>query len=220
VTGNPVQTFEASFEMKRSYEQATLYSFLVVVAVIFLDCGSIRWTLFALVPLGMGVLQMFGLLGLMNIPLNAANMIAVPIILGVGVDYGLHVIYDFRQQTGPYRISPSTALSVMVDALTTSVGFGALMIANHQGLQSLGRVLAIGTTCCLCCAIGFLPALLTWATRDREEVAEEAAEEHGTVTSFVIEGDSADKEQEHATASELLISPAPRISAPLSAFGA
>ena len=222
VTGNPLQTYEASLEMKRSYEQATLYAFLLVVAVIFLDCRSIRWTLFALLPLGMGVLQMFGLLGLMNIPLNAANMIAVPIILGVGVDYGLHVLYDFRQQTGPYRISPSTALSVMVDALTTSVGFGALMIANHQGLQSLGRVLAIGTTSCLLCAVGFLPALLTWATRNREPVVESA-----TVTAFVIsdevdvddnaEGEGAIENHEPV---ESLISPEPRINAPLSAFRA
>jgi hypothetical protein len=206
VTGNPLQTYEASLEMKRSYEQATLYSFLVVVAVIFLDCRSIRWTLFALLPLGMGMLQMFGLLGLMNIPLNAANMIAVPIILGVGVDYGLHVLYDFRLQKGPYHISPSTALSVMVDALTTSVGFGALMIANHQGLQSLGRVLAIGTTCCLICAVGGLPALLTWATRNRPPVSDED-ENLPTVRAFIPpEGEPA------------LISPEPRLSAPLSAF--
>src|SRR6185295_9067312 len=116
----------------------------VILGLIYLECRSIRWSLLAALPLAIGLLQMFGLLGLLNIPLNPANVIAIPIILGVGVDYGMHVVYDYRSQRGPYRISPSTARSVFVDALTTAVGFGALMIAKHQGLLSLGRVLTIG----------------------------------------------------------------------------
>ena len=122
----------------------------------------------AAVPLGIGMLQMFGLLGWLDIPLNPANLIALPLILGIGVDYGVHIVHEFRETRGPYRMSPGTAVAVLVDALTTLVGFGSLMIATHQGLQSLGRVLTLGVTCCLFTSLVMLPAALTWFTRNRK----------------------------------------------------
>ena len=84
------------------------------------------------------MLQTFGLLGFLNIPLNPANLIALPLILGIGVDYGVHIVHEFRECKGPYRMSPGTAVAVLVDALTTIVGFGSLMIASHQGLAEPG----------------------------------------------------------------------------------
>jgi predicted RND superfamily exporter protein len=65
-------------------------------------------------------------------------------------------------------MSPGTAVAVLVDALTTLVGFGSLMIATHQGLQSLGRVLTLGVTCCLFTSLVMLPAALSWMTRHRK----------------------------------------------------
>jgi hypothetical protein len=173
VTGNPIQAHEASLEMKRSYQEAAVYSMLVIMSVLVLDFRSLRHALLAALPLGIGVTQTFGLLGLLDIPLNPANLIALPLILGIGVDYGVHIIHEFREQRGPYRMSPSTAVAVLVDALTTLVGFGSLMIATHQGLQSLGRVLTIGVTCCLFSSLVMLPAILTWMTRHRPPVDED-----------------------------------------------
>ncbi len=170
VTGNPLQAHEASNEMKGSYQEAAIYSLLVIIAVLVLDFRSLTASLIAAFPLGMGVLQTFGLLGLLNIPLNPANLIALPLILGIGVDYGVHIVHEFRECKGPYRMSPGTAVAVLIDALTTIVGFGSLMIASHQGLQSLGRVLTIAVTCCLFSSLVMLPALLSWMTRNRPEV--------------------------------------------------
>lgn len=73
-------------------------------------------------------------------------------------------------------MSPSTAVAVLVDSLTTIVGFGALMIASHQGLQSLGRVLSIGVTCCLFTSLIMLPALLTCISWHRGEAPSEEEE--------------------------------------------
>ena len=172
-TGNPLQTYEASRQMKRSYEQAGWYALAAVLVVLYVDFRSLRCTLLAMVPLGLGMLQLLGLLGLLNIPLNPANMIVLPLILGIGVDDGVHVVHDFRLQKGRYRMSPSTASAVLLTSLTTMVGFGSLMIASHQGLQSLGRVLTIGVSCCLFTSLVMLPALLTWMTRNRPEVDED-----------------------------------------------
>ena len=168
VTGNPLQAHEASLEMKESYQQAALYALIVISVVLVFDLRSIRYALLAALPLGLGMLQMFGLLGLLDIPLNPANLIALPLILGIGVDYGVHIIHDYREQSGRYRMSPSTAVAVMVDSLTTIVGFGALMVASHQGLQSLGRVLSIGVSCCLFTSMVMLPALLVWMSWNRK----------------------------------------------------
>ena len=95
-------------------------------------------------------------------------------ILGIGVDYGVHIVHEFREQEGPYRMSPATAVAVLVDALTTLVGFGSLMIASHQGLQSLGRVLTLGVTCCLFTSLVMLPAALALITRNRKQPAVDA----------------------------------------------
>ena len=179
-TGNPLQAYEASLEMKGSYEQSALLALGVIMAVLWFDFRSVPYALLAAVPLSLGVLQTFGILGILNLPLNPANMIALPLMLGLGVDYGIHIVHDFREQRGPYKMSPSTAVAVLVDSLTTIVGFGALMIASHQGLQSLGRVLTIGVSCCLFTSMIMLPALLSFATRNRAEVDRTAAAADGT----------------------------------------
>jgi uncharacterized protein len=224
-TGNPLQTYEASREMKASYENSAWYALGVIILVLLLDFGGVRcallactplalgvlitwlgilpqikltngnapayglvgvvlavlsdlgsvwYTLLAMLPLGLGMLQFLGLMGFLDIPLNPANMIVLPLILGIGVDNGVHIVHDFRCQEGPYRITPSTANAILTCSLTNVVGFGSLMIANHQGLLSLGRVLTIGMSCCLFASLVMLPALLTWATCSRPEAPPDA----------------------------------------------
>lgn len=172
-TGNPMQIYEGGRLMKRSYEEAALYALITILPVVFFDFRSLRYTLLAMLPLGLGILQMFGLMGLLDIPLNPANMIVLPLILGIGIDAGVHVVHDFRSQRGRYRISASTASAVVINTVTNMAGFGSLMIASHRGLQSLGRVLTIGLSCCLFTALIMLPAILICLTRDCKEVAEE-----------------------------------------------
>jgi hypothetical protein len=160
-TGNPLQAYEASLEMKRSYEQAAIYSLIVILAVLWLDFRSIVHSLLAALPLALGMAQTLGLMGLVGIDLNPANLIGIPLILGIAVDYGVHIVHDALERPGPYRISASTANSVLVDALTTILGFGALMVASHKGLESLGRVLTLGVTTCTITSLVLLPAILT-----------------------------------------------------------
>jgi hypothetical protein len=182
-TGNPLQTYEASRQMKRSYEQAAWLALAAILVVLYFDFRSLRYTLLAMVPMGLGTVQLLGILGLLGVPLNPANMIVLPLILGIGIDDGVHVIHDFRRKGGRYRISPSTASSVVITSLTTMVGFGSLMIASHRGLQSLGRVLTIGVSCCLFTSLVMLPALLAWMTRHRVQTT---GDEGGPPTTVVL----------------------------------
>ena len=200
-TGNPLQTYEASRQMKASYEKAALLALAAIIVVLMLDFCSFRegiwrmlfntpaYTFLAMLPLGLGMLQLFGLMGLLDIPLNPANMIVLPLILGIGIDDGVHVIHDFRRRRGPYRMSASTASAVLITSLTTMIGFGSLMIAKHRGLQSLGRVLTIGVSCCLFTSLIMLPALLAWATRNRSDVDDEVADDEIVRNEFPHDGD-------------------------------
>lgn len=176
-TGNPLQAYEASLDMKSSYEKASIYSLIVILALLWFDFRSVRHSLLVVLPLSIGVLQMFGIMGILNIPLNPANMIALPLVLGIGIDYGVHVVHDWREQRGGFNMSPSTTVAVVVDGLTTIVGFGALMIASHQGLQSLGRVLTIGISCCMFTSLIMLPALLKLTTGGGSESDETTSSE-------------------------------------------
>jgi predicted RND superfamily exporter protein len=130
--------------------------------------------------LALGMAQTLGLMGLVGIDLNPANLIGIPLILGIAVDYGVHIVHDALERPGPYRISASTANSVLVDALTTILGFGALMVASHKGLESLGRVLTLGVTTCTITSLVLLPAILSLlrpgAGSGAAEVVDEAAD--------------------------------------------
>ena len=132
---------------------------LAVLVVVYLDFRSVRLSLLALLPLVVSKLQLFGLMGWLGIPLNPANMIVLPLILGVGVDNGVHIVHDFLRERTPYRISASTGAAIVINTLQNIVGFGGLMIATHRGLHSLGRVLTLGMACCLVSGL-VMPALL------------------------------------------------------------
>ncbi len=162
-TGNPLQTYECSLQMKKGYQDAAVYALIMVVALLMLDLRSVRDTFLALFPVQLGLMSTFGIMGLLGVPLNAANLIVLPLVLGIGIDDGVHIIHDFRkfyQGKGVYRITPSTSMSVILTSLTTILSFGTLMLAQHRGLQSLGLVLVIGTTCCWLSSLLILPAVL------------------------------------------------------------
>jgi predicted RND superfamily exporter protein len=173
VTGHPVQTFYASRHMQKSYVQSSLYSLLCVVGVLMFDYRSIKHTALAMLPLLLGVVQMLGLMGLLDIPFNPANMIALPLILGMGVEDGVHLVHEFRRQKGRFQLGNSTAMAVMLTSATTISGFACMIIARHQGLRSLGQILTFGMTTCMVVTLYSLPALLRWMTRHRPELAEE-----------------------------------------------
>jgi hypothetical protein len=172
ITGHPIQTYYASRHMQASYLQAGAYALVAVFALLLIDFRSIRYSLLAMTPLAMGFVQMCGLIGWLGIPLNAANMIVLPLLLGIGVDDGVHLVHELRRQTGRFRLGDSTALALLLTSTTTMASFGSLILARHQGLRSLGQVLTLGVGCCLATSVLVFPALLWWLTRKRTEAAE------------------------------------------------
>jgi hypothetical protein len=166
-TGKPFGTVEGLKAMKNGLERAGLYAFAVIVLVLWVDFRRLRTTLLALTPLVLGVVLSVGMLGLLGLPLNPANMIAFPLILGVGVDNGVHVLHDYliRRREGRDGVSRAIGRGVLVKALTTMIGFGTLMISTERGLAGLGFILTLGVGCSMLSALLLLPAALTLLSR-------------------------------------------------------
>lgn len=176
ITGHPIQTFYASNQMQRSYLNAGIYAFLAMLIAVIIDLRRVRFSLLAVFPMFFGLVQTFGLLGWLGIPLNAANMIVLPLIFGIGIDDGVHLMHDFLHCKGKYKLDNATFVAVLLTSVTTMVGFGSLILAQHQGLRSLGQVLTLGVLCCLVSSTTFLPALFVAVYRKRQAEPEPAAD--------------------------------------------
>jgi hopanoid biosynthesis associated RND transporter like protein HpnN len=161
-TGKPFATVEGLKSMKSGFQWAGLYALIVITSVLLIDFRSLPNALIALTPLAIGVGLTLGILGFAGLPLNPANMIAFPLILGVGVDNGVHILHDYliRRRTGRSTISQAIGRGVLVKALTTMIGFGTLMISRERGLAGLGFILMLGVACCMLAALVLLPAVL------------------------------------------------------------
>jgi len=116
----------------------------------------------ALLPLGLGMMWAFGLMYFFDLKFNMGNVFGLPLILGAAAEYGLNIVIRFmegRDHGGPL-IARSTMMAVLVSGLTTIVGFGSLMIADHRGIFGLGLLLTLGTATSLAAALVVLPVLL------------------------------------------------------------
>ena len=162
VTGTPVITYETIKLMERSYFQATIYAIALVAGVSFFMIRRVQETLLSLVPLALGLLWMMGLMPLFGLKFTMGNIFGLPLIIGTAAEFGLNVVLRFmedRDHGGPL-ISRSTIMAIVVNGLTTIVGFGSLMVADHRGIFGLGLLLTIGTVTSLVAALAVLPVLL------------------------------------------------------------
>ena len=126
----------------------------------FIHFRSITCVILSLLPVGIGTIWMVGYMGWFDVQFNPANIMTLPLVIGIGVTSGIHILNRYAEEHQPSILAKSTGKAVFVSALTTIVGFGSLMLAKHQGIASLGCVMAVGTTTCMVAALTFLPAIL------------------------------------------------------------
>jgi len=119
----------------------------------------------ALLPVAVGSIWMGGLMGWFGIPLNPANIMTLPLVIGIGVTNGIHILNRFAEEKTAGILAKSTGKAVFVSGLTAIAGFGSLMVAKHQGIRSLGEVMSVGVTTCMIAGLTFLPAVLNLILR-------------------------------------------------------
>lgn len=161
-TGFPVVFEKMSRRITSGFYRSVVLGAVLVTLILFIDYRNPRDALLALVPLAMGTIWMLAGMRLASIPFNFANMVAVPLIIGVGIDNGVHVIHRVRLEgrSGMGVVLQHTGRAILIASLTTMIGFGSLALASHRGLASLGLVLLMGVGSCLITSTLVLPNLL------------------------------------------------------------
>ena len=147
--------------MLRDSPRAIVLTLLVVMLIVLIDFRSFR-ALLIIFPLVCGTVWMCGSLYLQDVKLNFYNIVALPTIIGMGIDNGVHLYHRYREE-GPGSmplVLRSTGGAMLISMLTTMIGFFGLMTATHPGLNAIGRLAMIGLLTCFVTAVLVLPAIL------------------------------------------------------------
>ncbi len=166
-TGEPVQLYYYTELLRSSYVEASWWALGAIVLLVFIHFRRVSAVLLSLLPVALGAIWVVGVMGWLDRPFNPANIMMLPLVIGIGVTNGIHILNRFAEEKNPGILAKSTGKAVLVSGLTTIAGFGSLVIADHQGISSLGWVLGAGTTTCMIAGLTVLPAILTLAGRGK-----------------------------------------------------
>lgn len=171
-TGVPVISLEAGEAVVDAFIHAFSLALIGVILTIWIMLRSATSTLLVLIPLLLAALFTGAGAVLLGLPFNFANIIALPLLLGIGIDSSLHMVYRSRNTGAGYEnlLHTSTARAIFYSALTTLAGFGSLIFSIHQGTSSMGQLLTIGLLLTLVCVLVILPILLESGS-DKKEIA-------------------------------------------------
>jgi uncharacterized protein len=174
-TGVSIYMVDTARLITASLAEAFGLALLTMTLLLWLLWRSVGDTLRVLAPLGMAALVTAASGVLVGLPINFADVIVLPLLLGIGVDTGIHLVHRFRTSDDADLADTSTSRGVVWSAATTIASFGTLGIATHLGMASLGQLLSIGVLATLLANVLIVPALLTLSRR--REVAALAREE-------------------------------------------
>ena len=155
-----MQLLEYTTLLKDSYIIAAWYSLAAIALMVLVHFRSLLAVTLALIPVGLGTLWLVGLMGWLGVPFNPANIMTLPLVIGIGVTNGIHILNRYAEERTPGILARSTGKAVLVSGLTAVAGFGSLMLAEHRGIHSLGVIMSVGIATCMVAGLTFLPACL------------------------------------------------------------
>ncbi|MET0408571.1 MAG: MMPL family transporter, partial [Hyphomicrobium sp.] len=158
-TGVPILIQESAKTVVRAFLQAGALALVSITIILFVALRRVTDVLLTLVPLLLAGVVTLELCVLLKLPLNFANIIALPVLLGVGVAFKIYYVLAWRQGETSLLASPLTR-AVMFSAMTTAVAFGSLFFSSHPGTSSMGELLALSLATTLAAAVLFQPILM------------------------------------------------------------
>lgn len=164
--GPPIAIVESGHVVVRAFLQAGAYALAAALVLLVLVLRRIGDALLVLAPLLLGGGLGLAAMAALGIPVNFANIIAFPLLLGIGVAYNVYFVLNWRSGGGP-MLPSSTARAVLFSALTTGVSFGALALSPHRGTASLGLVLMLALAAMVAASGVVLPAAFALMDRTR-----------------------------------------------------
>jgi predicted RND superfamily exporter protein len=151
--------------MQRDSEIAIVLTGFIVILSVAVAFRSIRRSLFVLSPLVVGFFTLWAIQLVLGMKYNLYNMVMLPVIIGYGVDGGVHMVHRYYEEGigSLRRVIRTTGWAVVMTTATTCAGFGGLMFVRHGGLQSMGRLAVLGLILTTLASLLFLPAALQWS---------------------------------------------------------
>jgi hopanoid biosynthesis associated RND transporter like protein HpnN len=160
--GNVVVMLESERAVVRSLRQALITAVAIITVLLLFLWRTLVDTLIVMIPLGLAAILTGAASAVLDIPFNFADVIVIPLLLGMGVDSGIHLVHRSRTAAPTHGnlLRTTTARAVTFSALTTMASFGTLGFSSHPGMASLGQLLTIGIAFVLLCNLIVLPALV------------------------------------------------------------
>ena len=159
-TGLPPIFVELMDIMSKDGKKATYLAIIAVFLVLLLDFRSLKYALVGMVPLTFGAIWMTGLMEISGLKFTMMNILAVPLIIGIGIDDGVHILHRWKIEKNLDIVYRSTGKAILLTSLTTMLGFGSLWFATYRGLGSMGIALFIGVGTCFLATLFIIPAIL------------------------------------------------------------
>ena len=144
---------------------AAILGFVVVVLVV--DLRKPRWMALAVLPVLCGTVAGFGILCVVTDGFNVMTLLTVPLILGLGVDDGIHVVHRLKEEPekGPGAATAGVGRAIFLTTLTTCTSFATLMFTDHAGMEGMTLVLLVGLPICLAASVTVIPAAAVLTAR-------------------------------------------------------
>jgi hopanoid biosynthesis associated RND transporter like protein HpnN len=159
-TGTAVLNYYATELLRVSYLWAAVWAFAAIVVLIFLHFQSFKYLLLTLTPLVLAVLWRTGAMVWFGIEFNPANIVTLPLIIGIDVAFGVYIIDRYREDGKLSIFSGSTGKAIIMSSLTSLFGFSSLLISKFNGMFSIGQLMSLGIAIGLVTAIFILPQIL------------------------------------------------------------
>ena len=158
-TGAAVSYYESGRTIMRAFIEAGGWALLSISIILWITLRRLTDVLLTLVPLVMAGMVTLELCVLLDLPLNFANIIALPLLLGVGVAFKIYYIMAWRAgKTG--LLQSTLTRAVIFSAMTTATAFGSLWLSHHPGTSSMGKLMALSLVCTMAAAVLFQPVLM------------------------------------------------------------
>lgn len=150
--------------------RALLYTAVGILLIVYLCFRNLRVSLIVLIPIVFGVVTTFGLLLLVRHHFSFMSITAIPLIIGIGIDNGIHLVRRYQESEGNeiLAIAKASGAALIQSNLTTIVGFGALMISSFDPLVEMGLVTSLGVALALAGGLLLIPAVILLGERRRK----------------------------------------------------
>jgi len=149
-------------EGKKESGKALILVFITIFIILLLDFKDLKASIIAMLPVLFATLFTLTTMGILRVQLNFMNVLALPLIIGIGVDDAVHIIHRYRKEPSVNYVFTHVGRAILYTSLTTMAAFGSLLLAKYRGYPTFGAVVLIGVTLAFLMTVLITPPLLKY----------------------------------------------------------